>query len=75
MGEGDEVGELVEGERGDGVDLGPGERAALVEQGAFGVGEGGVAAWAQVRRAASDPSPDRGTRPERVRPWRWPSRR
>ena len=39
VGEGDEVGEVVERERGHGVDLGPGERATLVEQRGLGGGE------------------------------------
>ena len=41
VGEGDEVGEVVEGERGHRVDLGPGQRAALVEQRGLGGGECG----------------------------------
>ncbi len=41
VGERDEIGELFQRQGGDGVDLGPGERAAFVEEGGLGVGECG----------------------------------
>ncbi len=41
VGEGDEIGEGLEGQRGDGVDLGPGEPAPVVEQCPLGGGECG----------------------------------
>ena len=40
MGQGDDGGQLVQGEQGHGQGLFPGQAALLVEQGGFGGGEG-----------------------------------
>ena len=71
MGERDDVGEVVEGQRGDGVDLVPGERAALLEQGDLGVGKCGSSTPGSVdggRACGTGPAPGGRGGSRRARP-------